>query len=135
MKPKEVKYAKMHRGSLRGQARKNCNLVYGNIGLQSIKPFWLSSNQIEASLKTINKAIKRYGKCILRVFPNCSRTIRPTESRMGSGKGDVSYWVAKVKKNTIVFELTREVPDAVGKLAFKLALSKLPACLRIINKE
>lgn len=128
--PKLTKYKKMHKGNLRGKNALNINMPIGNIGLISLESCWLYSKQIEAALKVINRHIKKYGKCILKVFPDQSRTARPSESRMGSGKGEIKHWVAKIKKNTLIFELIN-VPLSIADAAFKECSYKMPVKTQI----
>jgi large subunit ribosomal protein L16 len=134
MQPKKTKYNKMHLKSLYGSAFKNCTLKIGNYGLQSLDKFWLCSKQIEAALKVLNRDIKKYGSCILRIFPDQTRTVRPSESRMGSGKGSVKFWSAKVLPNTILFELLGNIPEDLAYKSLKHASKKLPIKTKIVKK-
>ena len=130
--PNKTKYNKAHKGRARGTS-KNV-LSFGDYGLRVKSPGRLKSNQIEAARKAIRKSIKRTGKLWIRVFPNIPVTKKPAEVRMGKGKGAVDHWVARVKKNTIVFELTGVNPKQ-AKLAFKLASDKLPLKTEFLTHE
>jgi large subunit ribosomal protein L16 len=103
--PKRTKFRKIHRGKLKGKSRANV-LVFGEFGLQAQEPVWLTSRQIEATRRSITRYVRRTGKLWIRVFPHMPITERPAESRMGAGKGTVSYWVAVVKSGAILFEIS-----------------------------
>ena len=132
LSPKRTKYRKMHRGRLRGKACRNNRLVHGAYGIQALEPVWLTSRQIEAARRTITRATKRSGKLWIKVFPDKSVTARAEESRMGSGKGAVDYWVVVIKPGNIIFELSGTVPLAIAKRALKIACYKLPIKTRVI---
>jgi large subunit ribosomal protein L16 len=134
LSPKKTKYRKMHRGRLKGKATRNNKLNYGNFGLQALEPVWLTSRQIEAVRRTISKYTKRTGKIWIKIFPDKSVTARAAESRMGSGKGAVDYWVAVIRPGTILFELYGVSKD-VALEAFRVAAYKLPIKTRILIKE
>jgi len=132
--PKRTKFRKMHRGRLKGCASRNTCLHYGIYGIQAMEPTWLKSNQLEAVRRTITKYIKKYGKLWIKIFPDKSVTIRAKESRMGSGKGSVAFWVAIVKPGTIIFELSN-VPKILALKALKIGSSKLPIKTKILIKN
>ena len=134
LSPKKVKYKKMQRGRLRGKATRNNKLNYGNFGLQALEPVWLTSKQIEAVRRTISRYTKRTGKIWIKIFPDKSVTARAAESRMGSGKGTVEYWVSIIKPGMILFELYG-VSKEIALEAFRIASYKLPIKTRILNKE
>lgn len=134
LSPKKTKYRKMHRGRLKGKASRNNKLNYGNFGLQALEPVWLTSKQIEAVRRTISKYTKRTGKIWIKIFPDKSVTARAAESRMGSGKGSVEYWVAVIKPGIILFEL-HGVSKEIGLKALNIASYKLPIKTRILIKE
>jgi large subunit ribosomal protein L16 len=119
---------------MRGKAYRGNKINHGDYALQSLEPTWLTSRQIEATRRTITRYTKRGGKLWITVFPDKPVTARAAESRMGSGKGAVDYWVATVKPGTILFELGGVTPD-VAKAAFKLAAYKLPVKTKFITKE
>lgn len=133
LSPKKTKYKKQHRGRLCGIAAKNNKLQHGDFGLQALEPVWLTSKQIEATRRTITRYTKRGGKLWIKVFPDKPVTARAEESRMGSGKGSVDYWVAVIKPGTIIFEL-KNVPDRIAIEALKNASYKLPIKTKIILK-
>ena len=134
LSPKRTKYRKMHRGRLKGKACRNTKLNYGEYGLQALEPVWLTSRQIEAVRRTISRYTKRAGKIWIKVFPDKSVTARAEESRMGSGKGAVDYWVAVIKPGNVLFEIGG-VSKAVALEALKVASYKLPIRSKILTKE
>ena len=134
LSPKRTKYRKMHRGRLRGKACRNNKLSYGEYGLQALEPVWLTSRQIEAVRRTISRYTKRAGKLWIKVFPDKSVTARAEESRMGSGKGAVEYWVVVVKPGTILFEIGG-VSKEMALEALTIASYKLPIKSKILFKK
>jgi len=134
LSPKRTKYRKMHRGRMKGTACRNNKLNYGDFGLQALEPTWLTSNQIETVRRTLSRYTKRTGKIWIKVFPDKSVTARAEESRMGSGKGAVDFWVVVVKPQTVLFEL-KDVPSDIALKALKIAQYKLPIKTKIIIKE
>jgi large subunit ribosomal protein L16 len=134
LSPKRTKYRKMHRGRLRGKASRNNKLDHGDFGIQALEPVWLTSRQIEAVRRTISRYTKRTGKLWIKVFPDKSVTARAEESRMGSGKGAVDYWVAVIKPGNILFELTG-ISKELALEALKMASYKLPIHTKILIKE
>jgi len=134
LSPKRTKFRKMHRGRLKGKACRNNKLSQGDFGLQALEPVWLSSRQIEAVRRTISRYTKRTGKLWVKVFPDKSVTARAEESRMGSGKGAVEYWVVVIKPGTVLFEIGG-VSEDVALEALKVASYKLPIRSKILIKE
>lgn len=134
LSPKRTKYRKMHRGRMKGKASRNNKLHLGDYGIQALEPVWLTSRQIEAVRRTISRYTKRAGKLWIKVFPDKSVTARAEESRMGSGKGAVDYWVVVVKPGMILFEL-KGVTKEIAMEALKTACYKLPIKSRILIKE
>lgn len=132
LSPKKTNYRKMHRGRLKGKALRNNKFLYGNYALQATEPTWLSSRQIEAIRRTILRYTKKTGKLWIRIFPDKSVTARAKESRMGSGKGAVTDWVAVIHPGTILFELGEGISSAVAINAFKNASYKLPIKAKIL---
>lgn len=124
----------MHRGRMKGKACRNNKLNHGDYGLQALEPVWLTSRQIETVRRTISRYTKRAGKIWIKVFPDKSVTARAEESRMGSGKGAVDYWVVVIKPGNILFEL-KGVPKEVALHALKIARYKLPIKTKIIVRE
>lgn len=134
LSPKRVKFRKMHRGRLKGKASRNNKLHHGEYGIQALEPVWLTSRQIEAVRRTISRYTKRAGKIWIKVFPDKSVTARAEESRMGSGKGAVDYWVVVIKPGTVLFELAG-IPKDIAIQALKIATYKLPIKTRILQRE
>ena len=132
--PKRVKHRKEQRGRMRGKAYKGGNLAFGEYGLQSLEPAWITNRQIEAGRIAITRYVKRGGKVWINIFPSKPVTAKPTETRMGKGKGAPSKWVAVTKPGRVIYEIagvTREV--AVE--AMRLASHKLPVKTRFIARE
>ncbi|MBN2199713.1 MAG: 50S ribosomal protein L16 [Candidatus Aminicenantes bacterium] len=132
--PKKVKFRKQQRGRMRGKARRGSTLAFGEFGLQAMEPCWLTSRQIEAGRITISRYIKRRGKLWLRSFPWKPVTKKPTEVRMGKGKGDPEFWVDVVRPGKILYEL-EGVPEAVAREAMRLVAHKLPIKTRFVSRE
>ena len=123
--PKRVKRRRVHRGRLTGQANKGNKVAYGEYGLVALEPSWITSNQIEAARIAMTRYIKRGGKVWINIFPHKPITKKPAETRMGSGKGSVEYWVAVVKPGRVMFEMAG-VSEEVAREALRLASHKLP---------
>jgi|TARA_B110001450_G_scaffold247200_1_gene262026 large subunit ribosomal protein L16 len=119
---------------MRGKAYRNNKISFGEYALQSQECGWITSRQIEATRRTITRSIKRGGKLWITIFPDKPVTARAAESRMGSGKGTVDYWVAVIKPGTILFELAG-VPLDAAQTAMRLAAYKLPVKTKFITKE
>ncbi|MBP3347175.1 MAG: 50S ribosomal protein L16 [Clostridia bacterium] len=132
--PKRVKRRRVHRGRMKGQAHKNNFVAYGEYGLMSMEPSWITSNQIEAARVAMTRYAKRDGKVWLKIFPHKPVTEKPAETRMGSGKGAPSYWVAVVKPGTVMFEIAG-LSEEVSREALRLASHKLPVKCKIVKKE
>jgi large subunit ribosomal protein L16 len=132
--PSKVKYRKSQRGRMRGKASRGAELSFGEFGLQALEPCWLSARQIEAGRITITRFMKRRGKLWVRVFPWKPVTKKPTEVRMGKGKGDPEFWVDVIRPGRIIFEL-EGIPDDVAREAMRLAAHKLPIRTRFISRE
>ncbi|MFW6160327.1 MAG: 50S ribosomal protein L16 [Acidobacteriota bacterium] len=132
--PKKVKYRKQQRGRMKGKAFRGSELNFGKYGLQAIEPCWLTSRQIEAGRITITRYMKRKGKLWIRVFPWKPVTKKPTEVRMGKGKGDPEFWVDVIKPGRIIFEL-EGVEEFIAREAMRLAAHKLPMKTRFISRE
>jgi large subunit ribosomal protein L16 len=132
--PKKVKYRKSHRGRMRGKAGRGSTLSFGEFGLQALEPCWLTARQLEAGRITITRFVKRRGKLWLRAFPWKPVTKKPTEVRMGKGKGDPEFWVDVIRPGRIIFEL-EGVPEDLAKEAMRLAAHKLPIKTRFVSRE
>ena len=132
--PSKVKYRKLQRGRMRGKAYRGGTLSFGEYGLQAMEPCWLTARQIEAGRITISRHMKRRGKLWIRTFPWKSVTKKPTEVRMGKGKGDPEFWVDVIKPGKILYEL-EGVPEDIAREAMRLAGHKLPIKTRFISRE
>ncbi|MBE0460182.1 MAG: 50S ribosomal protein L16 [Candidatus Aminicenantes bacterium] len=132
--PKKVKYRKQQRGRMRGYAWRGSSLSFGEYGLQALEPCWLTARQIEAGRITISRHIKRKGKLWIRVFPWKPITKKPTEVRMGKGKGDPEFWVDVVKPGKIIYEL-EGISESIAREAMRLAAHKLPIKTRFVSRE
>lgn len=132
--PKRVKRRRVHRGRLKGNANKGNQLAYGDYGLQSLEPCWVTANQIEAARIAMTRYVKRGGKVWIDIFPHKPITKKPAETRMGSGKGSVEYWVAVVKPGRVMFEMAG-VSEEVAREAMRLASHKLPVKCKFIKRE
>ena len=132
--PKRVKRRKQHRGRIKGTAQKGNKIAYGEYGLVSEEPARITSRQIEAARIAMTRFIKRGGKVWIDIFPHKPITRHPAESRMGSGKGSVEYWVAIVKPGRVMFEMAG-VPEDVAREAMRLASHKLPVKCKFVKKE
>ena len=132
--PKRVKFRRVQRGRMKGKATRGNTLAYGKYGLVATEPAWISSVQIEAARIAMTRYIKRGGKVWIKIFPDKPITEKPAETRMGSGKGAVEYWVAVVKPGRVMFEMDGVAED-VAKEAMRLASHKLPIKTKFIVKE
>ncbi len=132
--PAKVKYRKHHRGRMRGKALRGSELSFGEFGLQAMEPCWLTARQIEAGRITITRHLKRKGKLWIRTFPWKSVTKKPTETRMGKGKGDPEFWVDVIRPGKILFEV-EGIDEVEAREALRLAGHKLPVKTRFISRE
>ena len=131
--PKRVKRRKQFRGSMRGKAQRGNTISYGEYGIVAMEPCWIKSNQIEAARIAMTRYIKRGGKVWIKIFPDKPVTAKPAETRMGSGKGTLEYWVAVVEPGRVMFEISGVAED-VAKEALRLATHKLPCKCKIVSK-
>ncbi|BAP17352.1 50S ribosomal protein L16 [cyanobacterium endosymbiont of Epithemia turgida] len=134
LSPRRTKFRKQQRGRMRGMAYRGNTLNFGEYALQATEPCWITSRQIEAARRAMTRHIKRGGKIWIRIFPDKPVTMRPAETRMGSGKGNPEYWVAVVKPGRIMFELSG-VTESIAREAMRLADQKLPIKTKFITKE
>lgn len=132
--PKKVKFRKQSRGRMQGKASRGSELSFGEFGLQALEPGWLTARQLEAGRITITRFMKRRGKLWLRSFPWKPVTKKPTEVRMGKGKGDPEFWVDVIRPGRILFEL-EGVTEETAREAMRLASHKLPVLTRFIMRE
>ena len=131
--PKRVKHRKQFRGSMKGKATRGNTITYGEYGIVAVEPAWIKSNQIEAARIAMTRYIKRGGKVWIKIFPDKPVTTKPAETRMGSGKGTLEYWVAVVKPGRVMFEISG-VAEEVAKEALRLAMHKLPVKCKIVSR-
>ena len=134
LSPRRTKFRKQHRGRMRGMAYRGNTLNFGDYALQATEPSWITSRQIEAARRAMTRYVKRGGKIWIRIFPDKPVTMRPAETRMGSGKGSPEFWVAVVKPGRIMFEMAG-VPEPVAKEAMRLAAQKLPIKTKFITRD
>ena len=132
--PKRVKYRKQQRGRMNGKAYRGSSVVFGEYGLMSLDPAWVTNRQIEAARVAITRSIKRGGTMWIRVFPDKPVTKKPAETRMGKGKGAPEFWVAVVKPGRIMFEL-EGISRAAAQEAMKLGASKLSVRTRFVERH
>ena len=132
--PKRVKRRRVHRGRMTGKCTKGNTVAYGEYGLVAQEPAWITSRQIEAARIAMTRFIKRGGQVWIDIFPHKPITKKPADSRMGSGKGSVEYWVAVVKPGRVMFEMAG-VSEEVAKEAMRLAAHKLPIKTKFVKKS
>ncbi len=133
LQPRRTKFRKVQKGRLRGVAKGGSRLAFGAYGLKAMQGERITARQIEAARRAITRHMKRAGKVWIRVFPDLPVTAKPTEVRMGKGKGSVEYWAARVKPGKILFELDG-VPREVAEEAMRLAAAKLPVKCRFVAR-
>jgi large subunit ribosomal protein L16 len=132
--PKRIKFRKMFKGRTKGIAQRGSRVSFGEFGLMSLEPGWITSRQIEASRVAMTREMKRGGKVWIRIFPDKPITKKPAETRMGKGKGNPEGWVAVVKPGRVMFELSG-VPEPLAKEALRLAAQKLPIKSKFVKRE
>jgi large subunit ribosomal protein L16 len=132
--PKRVKWRKQQRGNMRGMAKGGTSVSFGDFGLQTMEPGWITSRQIEAARVAMTRHIKRGGKVWINIFPDKPVTMKPAETRMGSGKGNPEYWVAVVKPGRVMFELAG-VDQELAREAMRLAANKLPVKCKFVTRD
>ncbi len=133
LQPKRTKYRKQFKGRICGNAKGGTELNFGSHGLKAVEPERLTARQIEASRRAITRGMKRAGRLWIRIFPDVPVSKKPTEVRMGSGKGAPELWVAKVKPGRIMFEIDG-VADEIAREALMLGAAKLPIKTRIVKR-
>lgn len=131
--PKRVKRRKQFRGSMAGKATRGNTITNGEYGIVALEPAWIKSNQIESARIAMTRYIKRGGQVWIKIFPDKPVTTKPAETRMGSGKGTLEYWVAVVKPGRIMFEISG-VSEEVAKEALRLAMHKLPVKCKVVSR-
>ena len=133
LQPKRTKFRKAFKGRISGNAKGGTDLNFGAFGLKALEPDRITARQIEAARRAITRHIKRQGRLWIRVFPDVPVTSKPTEVRMGKGKGAVDYWAARVKPGRIMFELDG-VPGPLARVAFERAMEKLPIKTKVVAR-
>jgi len=133
LQPKRTKYRKAFKGRIHGTAKGGTNLDYGTFGLKAVEPERVTARQIEAARRAITRQMKRQGRVWIRIFPDVPVTAKPTEVRMGSGKGAPEFWAARVHPGRIMFEVDGVAED-VAKEALRLGAAKLPIRTRVVQR-
>ena len=133
LQPKKTKFRKAHKGRIHGNAKGGTDLAFGQFGLKSQEPERVTARQIEAARRAITREMKRQGRVWIRVFPDLPVSKKPTEVRMGKGKGAVEFWAARVKPGRIVFEIDG-VSEETAKEALRLGAMKLPITTRVVTR-
>ena len=134
LQPKRTKFRKQHKGRIKGEAKGGSDLTFGTYGLKATEPERVTARQIEAARRAMTRHMKRQGRVWIRIFPDVPVTSKPTEVRMGKGKGSVDYWACKVKPGRIMFEIDG-VSEEVAREALRLAAMKLPVKTRTVLRE
>ena len=133
LQPKRTKFRKQFKGRIHGTAKGGTNLDFGEFGLKALEPNRVNARQIEAARRAITRQMKRAGRVWIRIFPDLPVTSKPTEVRMGKGKGSPEFWAAKVKPGRIMFELDG-VSEEIAREALRLGAAKLPIKTRFIQR-
>ncbi|HCC68466.1 MAG TPA: 50S ribosomal protein L16 [Nitrospiraceae bacterium] len=131
--PKKVKFRKMQKGRMHGTAYRGSDISFGEYGLKSLEPGWISSRQIEAARVAMTRYVKRGCKVWVRVFPDKPITKKPAETRMGKGKGSLEYWVSVIKPGRIIYEMSG-VTENVAREALRLASHKLSVATKFVKR-
>lgn len=134
LQPSRTKYRKMQKGRMPGKAYRGSKLSFGEFGLVTTQPGWITSRQIEAARIAMTRHVKRGGKIWIRIFPDKPITKKPAETRQGTGKGGVEYYVAVVKPGRVLYEM-EGMSEAVAHEAMKLAQAKLPLLTKIVHRN
>ena len=133
LSPKKMKFRKAHKGRIHGVASSGHYLAYGSFGLKATSPERITARQIEAARRAITREMKRQGRVWIRIFPDVPVTSKPTEVRMGKGKGSVDYWACRVKPGRIMFEIDG-VPEDIAREALRLGAAKLSVRTRFVQR-
>ena len=133
LQPKRTKFRKAHKGKIKGAAKGGTQLTFGAYGIKAQEPERVTARQIEAARRAITRHMKRAGRVWIRIFPDLPVTSKPTEVRMGKGKGSVDYWAARVKPGRIMFEIDG-VSEEVAREALRLGARKLPVKTRFVQR-
>ena len=133
LQPKRTKFRKAHKGRIHGVAKGGTTLNFGEYGLKAQEPERISARQIEAARRAMTRYMKRAGRVWIRVFPDVPVTSKPTEVRMGKGKGAIDYWACRVKPGRIMFEIDG-VPEDIAREALRLGAAKLSVRTRFVQR-
>ena len=133
LQPKRTKFRKQHKGRIKGNAKGGTMLNFGTYGLKAVEPERITARQIEAARRAITRQMRRAGRVWIRVFPDLPVSKKPTEVRMGKGKGSPEFWACRVKPGRIMFEIDG-VSDTVAREALSLGAAKLPIKTRIVTR-
>ncbi|MFN0263925.1 50S ribosomal protein L16 [Tepidamorphus sp. 3E244] len=133
LQPKRTKFRKQHKGRIHGLATRGVTLAFGSYGLKSLEPERVTARQIEAARRAITRHMKRAGRVWIRIFPDVPVSKKPTEVRMGKGKGSPEYWAARVKPGRIMFEIDGVTPE-VAHEALRLGAAKLPVRTKVVSR-
>ncbi|HWD11882.1 50S ribosomal protein L16 [Pseudochrobactrum algeriensis] len=133
LQPKRTKFRKQFKGRIHGESKGGTDLNFGAFGLKAVEPERVTARQIEAARRAITRHMKRAGRVWIRIFPDLPVTSKPTEVRMGKGKGSVDYWACRVAPGRVMFELDG-VPEDVAREALRLGAAKLPIKTRFIQR-
>lgn len=134
MMPKRVKYRKSQRGVMKGNASRTNYVAFGEYGLQSLETCWITAKNIEAGRVAATHYLHREGKVYLRIFPHKPVSAKPLETRMGKGKGEPAFWVARVRPGVIMFEISG-VDEEVAKRALLRVAHKMPVKCRLVRRR
>lgn len=134
LSPKRTKFRKHHRGGFRGKAQGGNKISFGEFALQAMEPCWITARQIEAGRRVITRYVRRSGKLWIRIFPDKPITLRPSGTRMGSGKGAPEYWVAVIQPGKIIYEI-KGISEILAKQALRIASYKMPIKTKFLKKE
>lgn len=133
LQPKRTKYRKAHKGRIHGNAKGGFTLNFGSYGLKAVEPERVTARQIEATRRAITRHMKRAGRVWIRIYPDLPVSKKPTEVRMGKGKGSPEYWVARIKPGRIMFEIDG-VPEDIAREALRLGAAKLPIKTKVVTR-
>nr|YP_009193000.1 ribosomal protein L16 [Curcuma flaviflora]YP_009553905.1 ribosomal protein L16 [Kaempferia galanga]YP_009553992.1 ribosomal protein L16 [Kaempferia elegans]YP_009726831.1 ribosomal protein L16 [Hedychium coronarium]YP_009750898.1 50S ribosomal protein L16 [Cautleya gracilis]YP_009760155.1 ribosomal protein L16 [Hedychium spicatum]YP_009940424.1 ribosomal protein L16 [Roscoea alpina]YP_010272075.1 50S ribosomal protein L16 [Hedychium villosum]YP_010272162.1 50S ribosomal protein L16 [Pomm len=134
LSPKRTRFRKQHRGRMKGISCRGNHICFGRYALKALEPTWITARQIEAGRRAMTRYVRRGGKIWVRIFPDKPVTVRPAETRMGSGKGSPEYWVSVVKPGRILYEMGG-VSETVARAAISLAASKMPIRTKFVRME
>ena len=132
--PKRVKFRKSQRGKIRGNAQRGNRVSFGEFGLQTLEPGWITARQIEAGRVALTHYLHREGKVYVRIFPHKPVSAKPLETRMGKGKGDPEFWVARVWPGTMLYEIGG-VAEELARMAMARGANKMPVRCRMVHRH